>query len=352
MVFVGHAPFNPSFAFWSNKLNLGYDSVVAFFVLSGYVISYSATEKEKTPLNYTLARIARIYPVAIGTILVALCLQIVAEPLSPNLYTHYHGQLENAPSVIAQCLLFLNEAWWFDVKPFAMGPYWSLPFEVWDYVAYGVLIFLNGWKRAALLIAILALLGPKFLLLLPVWAIGSTTYHFGRKWTFNKPTAWVMTIVPIVIYAAFKLLLPSTWSYHLLGQKIEELFHHGLDGAAAFLWATIMGALFAVHLVGVYNLTASRVRKWVTLSHIITFFSDLSFTLYMIHMPVTYFIYAYLAPSFQQPGPEGKVLIYGTVLAVSYTFSALIEKSRHQLRNGIRVFLSKMRIVQAQPSID
>ena len=54
----------------------GHSAVVIFFVLSGYVITYVASERETTLRDYALSRCARIYAVAVPTLLLTIVLDL------------------------------------------------------------------------------------------------------------------------------------------------------------------------------------------------------------------------------------------------------------------------------------
>jgi len=47
------------------ELNLGSDAVVLFFVLSGFVITFAATQKDKTGGRFTFSRLSRLWSVAV-----------------------------------------------------------------------------------------------------------------------------------------------------------------------------------------------------------------------------------------------------------------------------------------------
>jgi len=52
--------------------NLGSDAVVVFFVLSGFVISFAAIEKDKTAGRFAFSRMTRLYSVAIPALILTL----------------------------------------------------------------------------------------------------------------------------------------------------------------------------------------------------------------------------------------------------------------------------------------
>src|SRR5260221_5563674 len=59
---------------WLIPHHAGHSAVVIFFVLSGYVITYVASERETTLRDFALSRCARIYAVAVPTLILAIVL--------------------------------------------------------------------------------------------------------------------------------------------------------------------------------------------------------------------------------------------------------------------------------------
>ena len=54
--------------------NLGSDAVILFFVLSGYVIAYTAYERDRSLAKFAFARFTSLYSVVIPAILITLAL--------------------------------------------------------------------------------------------------------------------------------------------------------------------------------------------------------------------------------------------------------------------------------------
>lgn len=126
---MAYAPFAPI-------LSAGWVGVEIFFVLSGFVISYSA--ESITFGRFLQHRFYRLYPTAL----------VCATLTSAVLLTAY------SPGQVAGP--WLRSATLFPVGPWVDGTYWTLPIEVAFYlvVGFGLLS-----KRASILPALLAVLG-------------------------------------------------------------------------------------------------------------------------------------------------------------------------------------------------
>jgi peptidoglycan/LPS O-acetylase OafA/YrhL len=143
-------------------------AVACFFVLSGFVITFVGTSKEPTAPQYFVARVARIYPVAIMAMLVTYIADHVGMSFSPE---NYIGRSYYNPDYLSNGIfniLFLNQIWWKHAIFGSNEPYWSLGFEVPYYLIFGFFLYLGGRARILLIGAYAALIGPTVLSYLPL----------------------------------------------------------------------------------------------------------------------------------------------------------------------------------------
>jgi peptidoglycan/LPS O-acetylase OafA/YrhL len=184
--------------------DLGREAVMAFFVLSGFVIAYSAGQHKHSLGEYAAARCARLYSVALPMLLLSFLVPTLAAGL---FHAHVAGDYElHKPWLyIPFHLLFLGELWNFVECPPWLLPYWSLNYEAWYYVLFGALYYLKGRRRLAGA-AVLALLGPKLWLLLPVWLAGAGLYRWQQTHAIARGPAragWVLTLMLLCVWAWF-----------------------------------------------------------------------------------------------------------------------------------------------------
>jgi peptidoglycan/LPS O-acetylase OafA/YrhL len=105
---------------------LGHESVIVFFVLSGYVIAYVAEEKEKTFKSYAISRMARIYSVVVPAVAITILLDVIGYRFAQTAYPPGY-QAWSAPVIrIVSSLLFLDKIWFIDIQFFSNVPYWSI----------------------------------------------------------------------------------------------------------------------------------------------------------------------------------------------------------------------------------
>jgi peptidoglycan/LPS O-acetylase OafA/YrhL len=172
IVFVSHCAQH-----WSDRVSgviqpFAHHAVVVFFVLSGYVIAFATLGRGQTGvIDYAVARISRLYSVVIPALVLTGVLQIVGTIAAPEVY---EGASRGADSLrYVMSLFFMQSVWFFSAAPATNGPLWSLSYEAWYYLAFGVVIFSKGrfWKIVMLgLVCLIA--GPNIILLAPVWLGG------------------------------------------------------------------------------------------------------------------------------------------------------------------------------------
>lgn len=258
--------------------DFGREAVIAFFVLSGFVIAFSARHKHATLADYAAARAARLYSVALPMLLLAFVLAALVQGVAgvavgdgyelrePWLYLPFH-------------LAFLGDAWTFVERPPWLLPYWSLDYEAWYYVLFGVFHFLRGRRRWLAAGAVLALVGPRLWLLLPVWLAGVALYRWQGRSTLAPALARAGWLLSVVLVGLWGWCDPEPW--------LREL------AQAAWPFAGIrMGSAdrvladYPVALLVLVNFACARHAGFgflVRWARPIRFLSAHTFTLYLSH---------------------------------------------------------------------
>jgi peptidoglycan/LPS O-acetylase OafA/YrhL len=260
--------------------DFGREAVIAFFVLSGFVIAYSAQHKNRTLPDYAAARAARLYSVALPVLALAFGLALLADhvlrlPLPEG--TEY--QLRKPWLYLPFHLAFLGDAWTFVERPPWLIPYWSLDYEAWYYVLFGAFHYLRGRWRWIAAGGVLALVGPRLWLLLPVWLSGVALYHWHGRLALGRGTARAGWIASVVLIGLWGWLDPEPY----------------LRGVANGWWpfpgirmgsADRVLADYAVCLLVLANFACARQAGFDALLRVgrpIRFLSGHTFTLYLSH---------------------------------------------------------------------
>ena len=153
----------------------GVQAVDVFFVLSGFVIAHVCATREHDLRSYIVSRAARIYSVALPALILTAMVDAIG--ITANAATYEGPYQELSVGLIIRSVFFIGEQWNAHRFPGSNGPYWSLGFEVWYYIAFGAFCFApRRWRWAATLF-VLAFIGPKVALMFPAWLMGVGVYH-------------------------------------------------------------------------------------------------------------------------------------------------------------------------------
>ena len=311
------------------------DAVIAFFVISGFVIAHSTLSRHGSAGHYALARISRIYSVAIPAVLLALLLDRIGLGLNPDAYAGYAWQYPKAALVPPFHWLFLGEGWFGSWQPFSMEPYWSLAYEVWYYALFGVFVYARGWWRWPLLLLVLGFMGPAMLMLLPVWCLGVfLCRHLGALRLGPWPARALMLLCALAYVAFF-----------LSGAR------QAADGASRALYAAIAawapfpfepgstehvlsdyvtGLLFAGFVVGCagagwnFPARAGRLIRWL---------ADRTFSFYLIHFSL---LVLARAAGVSASGWAGYAALLAGVLLATWALGQIGEQRREAYRAVFR----------------
>ena len=253
--------------------NLAHAAVVVFFVLSGYVIAYTTTQKNRGAFQYALARLSRLSSVVIPAVLTTMVIELIVLQLNPSLHAQYARD-----AFITRYLLsgfFLNEIWFLSAAPLFNIALWSLSYEFWYYTIFGFWFFRKpGWKSLCLAIGASVFAGPKILLMMPIWLCGYIACRL-RKPVFGYTKAW---------FFVFLVLIATGLSINFLPPFPFRLGFKPLFFANEFLTDWIIGILLAF---AIWLLPAKRNSlvkpEWV---HGFRKVANLTFPLYVFHYPL------------------------------------------------------------------
>ena len=143
----------------------------------GFAFDYVADTREQDFRGFMVARAARIFSVAIPAIILTATLDLVGFQINELAYPEGYRAWDLPVIRVITSTLFLNEIWALGIQLFTNVPYWSLNYEVWYYVLFGVLFFFEGRRKWFAFGVLCLLLGPKIILLLPVWWMGVWIYR-------------------------------------------------------------------------------------------------------------------------------------------------------------------------------
>lgn len=275
VVVVFHASSQWTTAYPATHAALGkasHAAVVVFFVISGYVIAFTTAGSPRSARQYAVARLSRLYAVLVPALLLTAAVEYLVVRSDAALtarYVHEHSGVRYLLTA-----LFCNEVGFFSAGPPLNSPLWSLSYEFWYYVLFGIWHYGRGRRGAWLWLAAAGLVaGPKVLLLLPIWLMGVGAYLWAKPaWVANY--SWLWTGGWLTLASAAVVFLPAL----PVAVGAKPLF---MAGQFATDW--VVGALFGL---AVWSLPAgSRPARPVGGSALRTA-ADLSFPVYALHFPL------------------------------------------------------------------
>jgi peptidoglycan/LPS O-acetylase OafA/YrhL len=313
---------------------LGHQSVVLFFVLSGYLVGGSVWRAVQTGRwrwsSYLLQRGVRLYIVLVPALLLCAALDHIAlsRGLMPALY---HGDVPNHVSfnilpniswnIFLGNLFFLQTT----VVPVfgSDSPLWSLANEFWYYLLFPcMMLAIMPLKRmrvrvlmALLFGAVFWFIGRGFLAGYVIWLLGAGLAMLPAP-SVSRAVRWIAA----TIYAL---------SFVVLGRIMNNL-----PGINPDLLLGVSTAIFLWLLLGSRAVAARNFSEKLSRTA-----ASFSYTLYTVHFPVLTFVVALLGLETRwQPDPRhlaaGIGIVCG-VIALCYVVASFTEFHTITVRKAI-----------------
>lgn len=259
---LGEQPFGPH-----QLVPLGPIGVSFFFVLSGFVLTWSA-RPDDTARKVWLRRFARIYPSTAAAMLISVVCMLLAVP---------HSHISSIWSFLAGMLVI--QAWFPQLSVSEVGPgvTWSLACEAFFYALLPVLLLVarrwpraSGWSAVTGCLVVLGVTvqsGSDYLYMcpagrLPEFVIGvvlAVAVQRGWRPSLPTPLAWLL-------FAA------GYWLVISASMAPQTQVYVALPGVVAVI-ASAAGSDLAGH------------RGWLT-SRPLVYLGELSFCFYLLHAMV------------------------------------------------------------------
>jgi peptidoglycan/LPS O-acetylase OafA/YrhL len=318
-----------------------HQAVVAFFVLSGWLVGGSLLNKLGQPrpvLAYAIDRVTRLWIVLVPSFLLSLAIAAFAGAVDPGRIC-YEPDNEYSMTAFAGNLLGLQDM----AVPRFGGNFslWSLANEVWYYVLFPLLVLLSyagsiliRMFAALLAVGLMMLLEFQIVLYFTIWLAGVAfsriRLHATRFWRWTMIVALGAMSVYYRLYGSNDILVPESYVQDLL----------------------ISVGMLAI--LSSFQFKADATRWWVRAATTVGgHFAAYSFTLYVIHKPLLSAIRSLHEPiSRQKLSPEdpSSLITYAVILVgityLSYLFHLPFEAQTHRLRSAIkRIFKEKSHLL-------
>jgi len=257
--------------------------VIAFFVLSGFVIAFVCDTKHRDWRHYLVARLARLHSVLVPALLVTWLADAAGRSLAPALYARFPSPWDAAVLAKAPLFpLFLYESFGASLRWLSNGPMWSIAYEFWYYALFGATTFLRPAVRWPVLAVAVILAGPRILLLMPLWLAGVALYRRrGRVEGMHPATARACGLAGLALLVA--LCTPTGWKA-LAPLREAGIATFGNSYSAFVLWDFVLLGPIVLVLLAVLHPRAlvpgERLGEWMKR------LADGTFSIYCYHVPL------------------------------------------------------------------
>lgn len=268
----------------AERISIGHEAVIVFFVLSGYLVGGSVLRAVSAGKwswkDYLIKRIVRLWIVLIPAILIGVAIDNFGMQLfnqAGGIYSAPSGQDYVTPGVLAEGYApstILGNVFFLQSVFFPMAgvnqPLWSLANEFWYYLLFPLILFAVRPKME-LVRRVVCVLGVVAIIAL----IGVHASFLFLTWTLGALVAWAPRLIPQRWSAKTALVAGLLFAIAFFSAK-----KFGLSLIAGeTLLAILSGGLIYVLKCHVGTTQPSPY------SRIARFFSKISYTLYLTHLP-------------------------------------------------------------------
>jgi len=319
----------------------GHAAVVVFFVLSGYVIAF-ATDRPNLPAStYATHRAVRILSVTVPALLLSIA---IAPYVAGGEAVPFAGRMSIPDAEFWRAiwvnLFFMGESWLGSSTPPFNPPFWSLSYEVWYYVIFGVWTFSAAKWRPWLTAAAVFLAGFNIVLLLPIWLLGVVIYR--KRLLLPEGVAFKVFAATLAIGLAYYWL---DCSVRIRGYMIAGApeFMRSLNGSNQFVGDFLLGLIVAANFVAAASI--SRHLDFLRIAERpIRYLASFTLSVYLFHLPLTVFIWNGL----QVRSVPGFALL---LLTGIFVLGSITERKNKLLRDWVeRLFQGGLRRQSAASS--
>lgn len=263
-------------------------AVVIFFLLSGFLITYSVFQKTTDPSygfnEYFIDRFARIYSGYIPCLIFIFFFDTAYSYLSSE---YYHQNAFNLKTFIGNIFMLQDyPKKLFGVTSFGSGrPLWTLAIEWWFYMFFGWLVLKLDWARKSKMNFLFFIVTLLVFAVVPVFNLKGRGQGLTLVWVFGSLSYFAFLYLKIIrISSNWALIGFLFFLASALTRSISRVEEYELVFAVLLAISIIFFVLF---LDQTHFLVGHKIQR------AITFFASFSFTLYMIHYSVMDFAAKY-----------------------------------------------------------
>lgn len=266
----------------------GQEGVAVFFVISGIVIAFVAKEKEHDLRSFIVARLGRLWSVVVPALILTVILDTTGRAIAPEMYSSkikpWGWNFDSLWNFLAP-LFFLNQTAFGLIDPGTNGPFWSICFEFWYYILFGIGFYLRGFSRLFLLIIAGIIAGPRILALFPIWAFGLIIYLRLKRLSIsaNSLGVWVLSCIALISLILFKYKVSV-----LLVSLFPALSLNSID-VASWISHFVVGIMCSINIAIYDNCKGLEIFHKKSVEQSIRYLAARSFSLYLYQAPCLFF---------------------------------------------------------------
>lgn len=330
------AQHNPVVSFSFFVTRLGFESVLVFFVLSGFLVGGKAikrlSEGSFRAKDYAIDRFARIMLPLVGSLLLFIAISL-------------YCRITLDPIAIIGSLLSVQGI----MTPRAFDVLWSLSYEVWFYILMFAIGVMWSYKSVTDNKSKMLLGGILFVLSLLVFTKLKASYLY--VWmmsafifvTFTPPknTKSYKSIcyLSLLLSSVLIVLLQLTSGSHYFKSIIP-----GDSDLIRSILTILFGGAFSI-FVRTAILFPPTSSLWIRINHIGSKLAAFSYTLYLTHRPV-FTLLSYLgapkSPSLTMTSIGLFVCWVAVAMVVAYVFYCLFERHTQLFKHFLKKVVNKL----------
>lgn len=200
------------------------------------------------------------------------------------------------------------------------------------------MIFLKGKVRFWAILISCLVIGPKILLLFPVWLMGVYLHRSKTLEKLSTMAGWFLFISSSAILILWEYFEVTIQISEYLKIYIGDEFHEKLAFSKYFLGDYILGPLIVLNFAGFRAMGHQLAWLLNPFKKVIRYAASFTLTLYLFHQPLIQFYAALIA------GEEGEIGYFWQTIAATmvtiFILGYLTERRREGMRQWLRVKLS------------
>lgn len=336
-VLVAHVDQDGLYGAWIPLVAFSHEAVVVFFVLSGLVIAHSTLARQAGWAHYVVARAARVLSVVVPAIVLSFAVKGFAAFLDPGALAHEFLAEDLRIENVLTSMLFLNESWSLAGDLPWNGPYWSICYEVWYYVLFGLALYAPAPWRFVLLALGALVAGPAILLLFPLWLLGLWLARHGHRFVPGEKGGAVLWLISTALLVVLGTSDIDVEVRAFLHAHVPGFWR--LESAQRFVTDYLLGLLVAVNFLafrGMGPLVGGTMRR---VAGPVALVSGFTFSLYLYHRPMTQFA-GHFFPNTDSDLVRSVVAIVA-IVGACVVLGALTERRSPALRRVLARWLAR-----------